>query len=362
MASDHGSGVPNTAHCPKCDCDVWPMTDGTCPGCQRQLTEAPPAIFAARMYDHLGVEPIPTQAVPNAEAAYRELGQWMTELPKAPTAYTPSGRAPLSAHIRMVASLPIAAVAALLVFSLTKIVVAFLILGILWLPNHILRTLNITQSGGTWETILGTIAMIFATAASASLAGGSSARIVSYAGRLGKNRSHKVASIYSVTAILLMVTSLVVIFVGGVIASKVQFVLGSQWWLVVVNLMLVAGVGSLASFLAGGSDTFCEDCGVFMKQHHLPTLSYRACRHAIEALKTGDKAEFVRRLISEPGQRGKPAVTSCPRCGAAYLGLTMEFYAHWPPKQPQGSHSVSWLAASVKLDSEEAALLPNTTP
>jgi hypothetical protein len=100
-----------------------------------------------------------------------------------------------------------------------------------------------------------------------------------------------------------------------------------------------------------------------MIERNVPSLSYRASRHAILPIKDGNISEFVRRLKSETGHRGVPRVHVCPKCGAGFAELTIQFSAEWSEKnmlerQEKKYLSSSWLAASVPLKEAESQLLP----
>lgn len=370
---------------------------GICPGCGSQLCEAQaysptppePRYLDVRQadpnpsesaqpspshiaYADLSEYPIPNCNVSDEMSADGLLQEWKEQMPEVPTAaevssaFKPSGRAPASAYLAMSIAMPVAVVGSAIATILGSFLFSIGMRILIYLPDRILKIAHIVQNGGTWDKTIEIIGTCAASVMTGMVGGGAAGYIVAGAGNLGKNRSEGVAAAYSVVSFLIMIALLVVAFINGYGNFNLQSAIGSQW-LLIICLLIVAVLGSGFAMERGASivsaNPFCEQCGVFMVMKNMPSLSYRAARHAIRAIKDGDISEFVRRLKSEPGHDGIPRVYVCQKCGNGFAELTILFKGEWSEKdimerQVQKSLSPAWLAASVPINETESRILP----
>lgn len=336
-------------------------TEVKCPNCSKRLTVPDKSIQDSDSTSNVEVsteeehhvEPIPDGKVSSKEAMTAELSRWKEQLPEVKSAYKPSGKAPVAALLLMLIGVPFACMAGILGGGITGLVIGVVLGLILAIPFLAWLSILPKMAMGC-GFIVAIIGGIIIGVVSFGAAGLVAATVIVFLGKIGKNRSPVIASVFAFTAALLVVvgTLWLISFIGD---PEIHDFTKSGWGIAAI---VIAGFVS-AAISAGtavdkvNSHKFCENCQKYMQEYELRALSYVGTFSTVRALTSGNM-DIAKNLMKEaPGDRGVPKLFMCSLCGKGYLDIILNFKATWETgdkKKPTDEKTESWLVASFTVD------------
>ena len=304
---------------------------------------------AQQQYSHLGSDL--STSMGSEALALQQLARLKSDLPEVQHAYKPSGSLPVSATVAMLLSVPL--LVTLCILMLVVVVPIVSVIGrmggiaLMFLPRVLAKMLNLKD---VLQPIIDGLDSVITNAIASLLLGVGLGLVCGYgiglAGKMGKNRNPRASRGFAVAAMIVFISVAAATIATSTIPSpSITGGPGMVWMSAAIAIIsgLVSALGSGGEFAL---KPFCEHHGRFMKRTSLPTLTYRAVRHAIDTLRKEGPTAFLAQLDSEKGTVGLPIRYSCTICGSGYCDVRVRYRATWGDNK---SLDTSWLAASVAL-------------
>jgi hypothetical protein len=288
-------------------------------------------------------------AVPDRATADRNFRMLKEAFPAVPSAYRPSGSAPLSGLLFMAAG------------ALLTVPVGLLAGGLLAAFAALLLLISFQQARG--KARLAPLLGVVALALVVPVAGTLSAFCTTFFCKPAKVRSSFIAMLFAVTACLLTVSttwSLFEAYGRGYFNGRFQAKPGELDTVYVVvaavGAVLAAVVSAYLAFATVYAEKFCEDCNRYLEVYPLPSLRLGGTLVLTRALADGNLRAAAGVLDGLGGTEGKPQLFLCPECGRGYLEVSVHYKATWTGGDEKKEKEEEWRAVSLPLDTAEADL------